>query len=147
MICKYDIDKHNPEFRLFIHAQALIEQYYYDLLKRYETIILVGFQQTPVTWFQKNICHNSENEYVVYDLNDLTDHTIVKNSETFYLVVSYEYKEELKARLYDFNSNIKSIYEIFDNSKIHFKQDFYDIYGLIYHDFRTGLREILHVLI
>ena len=125
MICKYDIDKHNPEFRLFIHAQALIKQYYYDLLKRYETIILVGFQQTPVTWFQKNICHNSENEYVV----------------------SYEYKEELKARLYDFNSNIKSIYEIFDNSKIHFKQDFYDIYGLIYHDFRTGLREILHVLI
>ena len=80
-------------------------------------------------------------------MNDLTDHTIVKNSETFYLVVSYEYKEELKARLYDFNSNIKSIYEIFDNSKIHFKQDFYDIYGLIYHDFRTGLREILHVLI
>ncbi len=54
------------------------------------------------------------------------------------MVVSYEYKEELKARLYDFNSNIKSIYEIFDNSKIHFKQDFYDIYGLIYHDFRTG---------
>lgn len=67
LICKYDIDKHNPEFRLFIHAKTLIEQYYYDLLKRYETIILVGFQQTPVTWFQKNICNNSANEYVVYD--------------------------------------------------------------------------------
>lgn len=139
LICKYDIDKHNLEFRFFIHAKSLIEQFYLDLLKQYETIILVGFQKTPVTWFQKNICCNNANECVVYDLNDLSDDTIVKNSKTFYLVVSYEYKDELKARIYDITSNVENIYEIFEDKKMFFKQDFYDIYGMVYHNFRTGM--------
>lgn len=137
LICKYNVDSHFPGFKKYLCAKNLIEQYCMNLSKEGKTIVLVGCEQTSVTWFQRNICQNSAIEWVICNLN-LMEEMQDKNDEDFcYLIVSYAFKEELQVKLYEKGKNVINIYEFFESKQIYFEHDFYDIYGRVYHNFRT----------
>ncbi len=138
IICKYNIDKHVPGYRAYFRAKELSKILYYEIEKQYETVVLVGYGQTPITWFQRNICENKAAEYVINNLN--SDVRLIKQERETrcYLIVSFEYKDELKVKLTEIGLNVKSIYDFFEKNSLYFQNDFYDIYGLLYRDYRTG---------
>lgn len=138
IICKYNIDKHVPGYRAYFRAKELSKILYYEIEKQYETVVLVGYGQTPITWFQRNICENKAAKYVINNLN--SDVRLIKQERETrcYLIVSFEYKDELKVKLTEIGLNVKSIYDFFEKNSLYFQNDFYDIYGLLYRDYRTG---------
>lgn len=134
LICKYNIDRHMPGFRQFLNAKRLITLFYDCLSEQYEDIVLAGVQQTAVTWFQKNICKNTAKECIID-----SSHTVSyeKTEESCYLIVSYDCKDELRVRLLETGNYVISIYDFFESQQLYFEHDFFDVYDLIYHDFRT----------
>ncbi len=137
LILKYKVDRRIPGFRSFLSAEKLVKKLFKAISQEYRTIYLVGCQQTSLSWFQRNICNNTAKEYIVCDVNT-SDFTLKKEASEFYIIVSYEYKDQIKARLNELGVNFECIYDIFENNQIYFSHEFYDIYSNIYHDFRTG---------
>lgn len=137
LICKYNIDKHFPGFEKCVKASAIAEKSYAILCQKYENVVLVGNEQTAVEWFQRNICHNEALVLVISDLDKFSLITEMKEQSVCYLIVSYEARDELKVKLCEQGVTVKSIYEIFEDHQIYFEHSFYDVYGLVYHNFRT----------
>ena len=137
LILKYKIDRHILGFKPFLSAEKLIRKHFKALSQKYQTIYLIGCQQTSLSWFQRNICKNKAKEYIVCDGNT-SELALKKEASEFYMVVSYEYKDQIKAKLNELGVKCNCIYDIFESEHLYFSHDFYDIYSQIYHDFRTG---------
>lgn len=137
LILKYKIDRHISGFKSFLFAKKLLLEFFEKLTKEYKTIYLIGCQKTSLSWFQRNICKNTAKEYIVCEGN-VSDLSLKKEASEFYMVVSYEYKDQIKAKLNELDVKCNCIYDIFESEHLYFLHDFYDIYGQIYHDFRTG---------
>lgn len=137
LICKYNIDRHIPGFRRFLRAKELMVSFF-GSLKSNEDIVIVGSQKTPITWFRKNICKNQKICECVIGNHSVMPEMICKNREAAcYIIVSYDFKEKLKVKIKEAGGNVISIYDLFEDHGLYFEHDFFDVYGLTYHDFRT----------
>lgn len=132
LIFKYNIDKHNPDYRSYIKAVDLAKQIFSVMKKSGRRFYLAGMDEADIRAFFSSV---NSGDNCQYKLGEEVFHIEEGASVLF---VSYYRKDEIVVKLLEKNVHVTGLYDFFEENGLNFCHNFYDIYHEQYYDYKKN---------